>query len=132
VSSGNVELVRRAYEGFNDGGAEGTIPYLHRDVIWDESNLPARSPGIFRGHDGLRELARENAELWMEIQTEIGELVDAGDKVVAIVLVRGRGRFTGEPVELPIAHVWEISGDQVTRVTLYLDRQQALEVAGAQ
>ena len=132
MSSGNLELVRQAYEGFNSAGAEGTVPYLHPDVIWDESNLPARSPGVFHGHDGLRALARDNAELWQEIHTEIDELVDAGDSVVALVRVKGRGRFTGEPVELAIAQVWEIYDDRVGRVTLYLDRQQALEVAGAQ
>src|SRR4029079_18404478 len=100
MSSGNLELVRQAYEGFYSAGAEGTVPYLHPDVIWDESNLPARSPGVFHGHDGLRALERDNAELWQEIHTEIDELVDAGDSVVALVRVKGRGRFTGEPVEL--------------------------------
>ena len=129
-SSGNGERVRLAYEGFNEGGAEGTIPYMHTDVIWDESNLPARSPGIYRGHEGLRALARENAELWEQIHSEIDELVEVGDNnVVAFVRVQGRGRFTREAVELAIAQVWEIAGDKVSRVTLYLDRQQALEAA---
>jgi ketosteroid isomerase-like protein len=128
-SSGNRELVRLAYEGFNEGGTEGTIPYMHADVVWDESNLPARSPGIFRGHDGMRALARENAELWEQIHTEVDELKEIGDNVVAFVRVQGRGRFTNEPVELAIAHVWEITGDKVSRVTLYLDRLQALDAA---
>jgi ketosteroid isomerase-like protein len=130
-SSGNGELVRLAYEGFNEGGTEGTIPYMHADVVWDESNLPARSPGTFRGHDGMRALARENAELWEQIHTEIDELLEIGDNVVAFVRVQGRGRFTHEPVELAIAQVWEVVGAKVSRVTLYLDRQQALEAAQA-
>jgi len=128
----NVELVRRTYEAFNRDGQTGTLPFLDADVEWDESALPARQrPGVFRGHEGVLALGRQNDELWEEISVEPSRIVDAGNgHVVAFLLVAGRGRFTGEPVELTIGHLWDIRDGKGTRVKLFLDPQRAREEAG--
>jgi ketosteroid isomerase-like protein len=132
VSSQNVALVKQAYECFNREGAKGTLPFLAPDVLWDESRLPPRSPGIYRGHEGILELDRQNAALWLDIKAEVESVVAAGeDKVVASLRARGRGRFTGEEVELAIAHLWEMRGGKAVLVRLYLDHDEALEAAGA-
>jgi len=126
----NVDVVRAAYEGFNADGSAGTLPFLHPEVVWDESNLPARRPGIYRGHEGVLRLGRENAELWKEIRVDVDELLDTGNgTVVAFVRVRGCGRHTGEKVELAMSQVWTIRDAKGFHVKLYLDRQEALEAA---
>jgi ketosteroid isomerase-like protein len=126
----NVELVSRAYEAFNREGAKGTLPFLADDVVWDESLLPARRPGVFRGHAGMMALDRQNADLWRDIKADVESIVAAAeDKVVAYLCARGRGRFTGEEVELWIAHLWQIKGGKAVLVRLYLDRQAALDAA---
>jgi ketosteroid isomerase-like protein len=131
MSSENVEIVRRAYEAFNSEGSRGTLPFLHDDVEWDESALPARKPGVLRGHEGILELDRQNAELWREIRAEVEEIVDAGDdRVLAFLRAVGRGRFTGEEVVLPLAHVWVMRDGKGVSVTLYLDPQAARDAAG--
>jgi uncharacterized protein len=130
VSSQNVELVKRAYEAFNREGAKGTLPFLAPDVVWDESRLPARLPGVFHGHDGMMKLDRQNAELWLDIRADVESIVAAGeDKVVAHLRAYGRGRFTGEEVELRISHLWEMRASKAVLVRLYLDPQEALEAA---
>jgi ketosteroid isomerase-like protein len=127
-----VELVTRAYEAFNRDGAKGTLPFLASDVVWDESLLPPRRPGVFRGHDGILELDKQNAELWLDIKADVESIVAAGeDKVVASLRARGRGRFTGEEVELWISHLWKVRAGKAVLVRLYLDHQEALEAAGA-
>jgi ketosteroid isomerase-like protein len=127
----NVEIVKRAYEAFNEEGSTGTLPFLHEDVVWDESALPARKPGVLRGHEGILELARQNAELWLEIRAEVEEIVDAGnDRVLAFLRAVGRGRFTGEEVVLPLSHVWVLREGKGVSVTLYLDPLRAREAAG--
>jgi ketosteroid isomerase-like protein len=132
VPSQNVELVERAYEGFNREGAPGTLPYLAEDVVWDESQLPARHPGVYHGHDGILELGRQNAELWLEIKADVESIVPvSADKVVAVLRARGRGRFTGERVELAIAHLWELRDGKAVLVRLYHDHLEAIEAARA-
>jgi ketosteroid isomerase-like protein len=132
VSSRNVELVKQAYERFNRDGAKGTLPFLDKDVVWDESRLPPRSPGIYHGHEGILELDRQNTALWLDIKADVESVVEASeDKVVASLRARGRGRFTGEEVELAIAHLWELRDGKAVVVRLYLDQQEAFEAAGA-
>jgi ketosteroid isomerase-like protein len=132
MSSQNVELVTRAYEAFNREGAKGTLPFLAPDVVWDESRLPARRPGVFHGHDGMMALDEQNSELWLDIRADVESIVAASeDKVVACVHARGRGRFTGEEVELRISHLWQVRAGKAVLVRLYLDRQEALDAAGS-
>jgi ketosteroid isomerase-like protein len=131
MSPGDVDVVRNAYEAFNKDGSEGTLNFLHSDVVWDESTLPARRPGIYRGHEGVLRLGRENAELWKDIRVDIDELIDAGPGVVvASVRVRGHGRHTGQEVELAMSQVWWIRDGKGHQVKLYLDSQEAIEAAG--
>ena len=125
--------MRNAYEAFNRNGSRGTLEFLHEDVVWDESTLPARNPGIYEGHEGVLRLGRENAELWKDITVDIDELIDAGEgRVVAAVRVRGHGRHTGEEVELAMSLVWWVREGTGMRVKLYLDGQEAMEAAGAE
>jgi ketosteroid isomerase-like protein len=126
----NVEIVRRAYEMFNRNGPEAILDFLDPDVEWDESELPARQPGVYRGHDGVRRLFEENAALWENINVQADEILGGDEGVVAFIRVRGRGRHTGANVELAIAEVWKMRGGKGSEVRLYLDRQEALEAVG--
>jgi ketosteroid isomerase-like protein len=126
----NVEIVRRAYEMFNRNGPEAILDFLDPDVEWDESELPARQPGVYRGHDGVRRLFEENAALWEDINVQVDEILDGEEGVVAFIRVRGRGRHTRANVELAIAEVWRMRDGKGSEVRLYLDRQEALEAIG--
>jgi ketosteroid isomerase-like protein len=128
--TGAADTVHRALEAFNRDGPEAILPFLHPDVVWDESELPARQPGVYHGHDGVRKLLEENAALWDGITVSVDELIEGeeGD-VVAFIRVKGRGRNTGVEVELAVAEVWRLRDGKAGQVRLYLDRQEALEAA---
>jgi ketosteroid isomerase-like protein len=127
----NVALVRSAYDAFNRQGQEAILAYLDPAIEWDESELPARQPGIYQGHEGVRRLLRENATLWDDISVAVDEVLQCRDgSVVAFIRVTGRGRNTGVDVELATAQVWVIEGGKAVRVRLYLDRQEAIDAAG--
>jgi ketosteroid isomerase-like protein len=126
----NMEIVRRAYEMFNRNGPEAILDFLDPDVEWDESELPARQPGVYRGHDGVRRLFEENASLWEDINVQVDEILGGDEGVVAFIRVRGRGRHTRANVELAIAEVWKMRDGKGSEVRLYLDRQEALEAIG--
>jgi ketosteroid isomerase-like protein len=127
----NVEIVRRAYEAFNREGRNAMLEFLHADIEWDESELPARRPGVYHGHEGVARLLNENAALWEGINVAIDELLEGeDDQVVAFIRATGKGRHTGVDVELASAQVWILRDEKAVRVRLYLDRQEALEAAG--
>jgi ketosteroid isomerase-like protein len=131
VSSPNVEIVRRAYEAFNHQGQEAMLAYLHTDIEWDESELPARRPGVYHGHEGVIRVLSENAALWDDIKIAIDEIREGeGGQVVVFIRATGRGRHTGVDVELVSAQIWSLRDGKGERVRLYLDRHEALEAAG--
>jgi ketosteroid isomerase-like protein len=133
MSAKNVEIVRRAYEAFNHEGREAMFSYLHGDIEWDESDLPARRPGVYHGHEGVTRVLDENAALWEDIKVAIDDVVEGKDGRVAVFIrATGRGRHTGVAVELASAQVWSLRDGKADRVRLYLDRQEALEAAGLQ
>jgi ketosteroid isomerase-like protein len=131
VSSGNVETVRATYEAFNHESRETMLEFLHPEIEWDESDLPARRPGVYRGHEGIISLLEENATLWENICIAIDDIAEGqDDRVIAFIRAKGRGRNTGVDVELASAQVWTIQDGKAVHVRLYLDREEALQAAG--
>jgi ketosteroid isomerase-like protein len=61
------------------------------------------------------------------------ELIDAGDKVVARVTMRGRGKESGAEVEMRVFSIWTLRNGKVVRVVGgYRDRSEVLAAAGLQ
>jgi ketosteroid isomerase-like protein len=107
------------------------LEFLHPEIEWDESDLPARRPGIYRGHHGIISLLEENATLWEDICIAIDDIMEGdGGRVIAFIRAKGRGRNTGVDVELASAQVWTLRDGKAVHVRLYLDREEALEAAG--
>ena len=52
------------------------------------------------------------------------------DRVILIARVFGEGK-AGEPLELHVAHVWELRDGKLLRGTVYLDPQEALDAVEA-
>ena len=85
---------------------------------------------VFRGHDGVREMLRDLYEAFGDIQIEISEIRDLGDRVVAIGRYHARGWASGAEVETPIGFVIEFKSGKAFRLRAYLDAEDALEAVG--
>jgi ketosteroid isomerase-like protein len=125
--SQNVEIVRRAYEAFNGTDPDAAIELLHPDVEW---SLPAHFPDAetWQGRDRVAEGLRARAASWSSLKIEIQDLIDGGDKVVALVHIRGRAAVTG----LDLAgmgvdgHVWTLRDGLAVSVRMYGGTDEAL------
>jgi ketosteroid isomerase-like protein len=69
---------------------------------------------------------------WEQMDIEVEELIDAGDKVVAVIRVTGRGRVSGIEIEYSPAGVWTIRDGRIVRVVWFVARDDALEAAGVE
>ncbi len=58
------------------------------------------------------------------------ELIDAGDKVVAVVQAVGAGAASQIAVDEGFAFVFTFKGERVIREQAFRNRQEALEAAG--
>jgi ketosteroid isomerase-like protein len=66
---------------------------------------------------------------WATFVVDVDEFVDVGERVVALVTLRGRTAHDGVEIQQPGAAVFVVSGGKIARVEFHLDQQEAL--AGA-
>jgi ketosteroid isomerase-like protein len=126
MSQENVEIVRRSYEHFM---ANGEIR-AHADLVWDVSNLGWPDQQIYTGNEGANQFNAEWADAWDDWELEVDDYIDAGERVVVILIQRGRSKATGIPVEMRFAQVWTLRDGQGNRMQLYASVEEALEAVG--
>jgi ketosteroid isomerase-like protein len=119
VSGENVELVRRYYEAWNSGDVGAVVAALSPEVEWHgHPRLP--EPGPYRGRDQVERWMGQFREAWGELSARPVELIDAGDSVVALVHMTGRGRGSGVDVSGGAdVHVLTLGEDGLTFMRIY-------------
>ena len=143
MSQENVELWRRSIEGFlackSEADWDEWLPRAAElwdpDIEWDISAVGGEAPdvdegGVHRGNEAVRRFWREWLAAWETVQFDY-ELIDAGDRVVALIDQRMRGRSTG--MEVPMgkyAQVATFRDGLMVRWKLYASQSEALEAVG--
>jgi ketosteroid isomerase-like protein len=73
----------------------------------------------------------EWSEVWgRDLRVETAELIDLGDRLVALGMVPSRGQASGLPLSQEWASVLTLSGGDVISQQDYLDHAEALEAVG--
>jgi ketosteroid isomerase-like protein len=131
MSQENVELVRRAFEVFLAGKSQFGLGLSDPEIEWDASEVPVPDiNGVYRGKEGVRQFWREWLAAWETVQFEY-ELVDAGDRVVALIDQRMRGRSTGIEVSFgKYAQVYTFKDGLIVHWKLFMSQSEALEAVG--
>jgi ketosteroid isomerase-like protein len=126
VTQENVALVRRLLECFIAG-----------EVLWDALDEAVEihdhdilDAGEYRGHAGVMRWVEDWGAGLPVVSFDLQELIDAGDVVVAVILLKARGRDSSVDVERQDAIVYQFRDGRVTRFDYYNSRQQALEAVG--
>ncbi len=139
MSQENVELWRASIEDFLAGTSESdrerTLTKMAElwdpEIEWDVSEAAAPDiGGVYRGIEAVRQFWREWLAAWETVEFEY-ELVDAGDRVVALLEQRMRGRSTG--IEVPFgkyAQVATFRDGLMVHWKLYGSQSEALEAVG--
>jgi ketosteroid isomerase-like protein len=130
MSQENVEMVRRAYDAWNSQQALPALEaYLSPDFEFVNPDY-AIEPGTRRGYQGLVAVVEAVDAAFAEYSHDPHELIDAGDKVLALVTFRARGRQGGVEMRVDEQHVWTLEDGKVVRLEWFHDRREALEAAG--
>ena len=132
MSEENVEIVRSTFRRRGD-------PSRFFDLLDDEVEVDATSVGLLPDHSGLihgKEAViayfRHYWGTWdNDYVLEPVEIIDAGgDRVVALLHERGRGRGSGTPFERHWAILYTLRGGKLVRWTTFATREDALKAAG--
>ena len=115
--SANVEIVA-AFYGADDAQR---LALLDPDVEWIQ-NEGFPGGGHYHSADDVRQgVFGEIRRQWSTWETELDELLDAGDTVVAIGAYRATAKTTGTSVRAAFAHVFTIAGGRVVRLRQFTD-----------
>jgi uncharacterized protein len=126
-----VDMVRRGYEAFNCGDIDAALEFLHPDVEWHTYIVPGPGGGIYRGHDGARELWDEARRIFGDFRNVPEEVFEVGEHVVAYVSVEGVGARSGAAVQARIAHLYTFRDGRIVSIRSFSDRGEAVRAAGA-
>jgi len=129
MSQENVEIVRHTLNAFNRQGVEAALAYFDPEVEWlgPPEWLEA---GLYKGHDGIREIASLWTDNFDEYRLDLEKALDAGDRVVALVYQRARIKRSGDLIEQQIGYDWEVRGGKGVRVQVYFSWEEALQAVG--
>jgi ketosteroid isomerase-like protein len=128
MSQENVEIVRRIIEAAQRGDWDAAMRDYDQAVILDQRRMPGG--GVYHGHEGVREFYGRWFGAWDDLRIETERLIDAGDHVVDINEISGRGRSSGVAVKMRSANVWTITRGKVVSHVGYPVASDALEAAG--
>ena len=132
MSQENAESFNGFIDAFNRRDAEAIVEVVDAAVEWRPA-APVALGGeatVYRGHAGVSDGLRDLHGSFAELQIEISELQEAGDRVVGTGRIRTRGKESGADFETPFGAVMEFSGGKATQIRSYLDPKEALEAAG--
>jgi ketosteroid isomerase-like protein len=122
MSAENVEIVRAFLAAPVDEALAHAVP----GIVWN----PIEESSA-QGHDAVRaSLERWKGE-WDDYELIPEELADMGDRVVATVRLRGRGRASGIEIDARFYDVYTLRDGKIVRMDQFTERSEALAAAGA-
>jgi ketosteroid isomerase-like protein len=132
-SEENIEIVRRVYSfwatdifWYPDPATEALFDEA---IVWDVSRR-VFDPGVFHGHDGIREFVTRLREIWASGRVEPLDFIPVEDKVVVPVQLALVSRTHGQETTANAAHVWTIRAGKVVHHCVYQTKAEALESVG--
>ncbi len=134
MSEENVEIVRQAFD--QEARRDPRVLEVYDpDVEMDFSESPfadfMTTSGRRRGIDEVQSTFRDWYDAFKNVETDVDELIDAGDQVIVVFTYRSRGRASGVEVAWKhMAGLWTFRDGKVVRVAWLRTREEALEAAG--
>jgi ketosteroid isomerase-like protein len=132
VSQENVHVVEDAIAALNERDLERYLSCCTEDV---ELRTPlAEIGGVYQGPDGIRRFFDDLGDTSPDFRIELDGLQEFGaDRVVGFLRVSATGRASGIPaaVDTATTNVYDFADGKLSRVRIFLDRQEALEAASS-
>ena len=121
--------IRDAYAAFAEGDVESLRSFWREDAIY--VNPPyAMEAGTREGRDAVVEIWNGLHSLFEYEAVEVQEITEGLAGVLVVVRYRGRGKASGAPVDVPMAHVIQIRDGRVAQLAWYGTRAEAAAAAG--
>jgi ketosteroid isomerase-like protein len=129
MSEENVDAVRQACAAWERGEWDASAELFDPDleVVYSTSAFP--DAGTYRGGRVALDAWRRWLEAWEEFSMEFVDVIEAGEKIIALSRLRGRGQESGATVNADVGVIFDCDRGIIRRM-VFCDRHEALEAAG--
>jgi len=125
MSQENIERVKAGFGAHNRGDIDALVEFYDPEVVFETLLL-----GIHHGNEAIRLIYEENQKTMSGYDVVPVELIDAGDKVVAVAQVVGAGTVSQIAVDDAFAFVFTFKGERCVREQAFRNKEEALEAVG--
>jgi ketosteroid isomerase-like protein len=132
MSAENVAVVKSIYDAFASGDVAGVLGRMSPEIVWHEAeNFPYADGNPYRGPQAVAGgvFARCAGE-WNGFAVRMDDLIDGGDRVVALGRYVGENKETGRRMNPQAVHVWTIRGGKVVAFQQYIDTLAVARATG--
>jgi ketosteroid isomerase-like protein len=119
------DIVRRMYDAFIGGRWDEQTSLFSPDVVVDLSRSGIPDVGVYHGREGLQEGWRRWRGVWGEYDVEVDDVIEFGDRVLALTSVRATSKGQGLRTELEGADLFRVRDGLIVEFAIYLDRDAA-------
>ena len=123
MSHGNVEVVRRLFAAFEGEDWQAALDLFDPTVEWSPTE------GTYHGPEGVVSSLVEWFGPWEEHHVQVEEVTVAGDQVLAVVHLTGRGARSGVEIDQRFFQVYAVRSGKIIRMAEFVTRDEALEAA---
>ena len=133
MSAENVEIVRRSLQAYDELGIDGYVELVDENISWRAIEGALDDAGELHGIEALRRYLGDWLETFADITMAPIELLDVGgERVLAVMRIKGRARLSGVETELTYAIVYTLREGKIVQGREYADRTAALASVGFQ
>jgi ketosteroid isomerase-like protein len=131
MSGESVEFVEGIYGAFARGDVPAVLGAFAEDIEWYEAEgMPYG--GLHRGGEAVAQnVFGPIAEDVEGFAVTPEELIGSGGTVAAVVRYTGTGKATGNTLDLPAVHVWDIRDGKAARFRQFIDTVKFAEAVPA-
>jgi ketosteroid isomerase-like protein len=129
MSQENVEIVRRAFEAWNQGGADSAKRFWAEDYEFhDPPNFP--DPRVVRGRDAVADHLKDQTSVLGDLKVTIVDVRARDETVVVRLEGTAHGAESGVDVPAEATQVFEVAAGRLQCARMFLTWEEALEAAG--
>jgi ketosteroid isomerase-like protein len=124
------QVIARLFEAFSRRRLQDALPLLTEDIVFMPMTAQITRAGEpYRGHDGMRRYVADVEEQWDELILRPTQIKAAGNAVVALGLVSGRGA-AGAFEDAPTTWMFKFRGEQVAHAQIFSDSSHLAAALG--
>jgi ketosteroid isomerase-like protein len=127
MSPENVVLVRSGFAAFEEGNLSRMLDLMADDLVTYRANPDGAT---YYGKEGFLEATADWTEGFSDWSVIPEEFIDAGSSVLVRVRQIARGEASGISVEGEFWFVFEVRRSELSKLSFYNRRTDALEAAG--